>query len=49
MKKLNGKGYDPNNNVVYELKEGNGYVKEYYPNGNILFEGEYLNGEKMEK
>ena len=28
----NGKGYDNNNNVVYELKNGNGYIKEYYNN-----------------
>ena len=48
-KKWNGKGFDPNNNIVYELKEGNGYVKEYYYNGNIQFEGEYLNGEKNGK
>ena len=27
-KRWNGKGYY-NNNIVYELKNGNGYVKEY--------------------
>ena len=45
-KKWNGKGYN-NNNVAYELKNGNGYVKEYYDNGKLVYEGEYLNGEKI--
>jgi len=45
----NGKGYDNNNNVVYELKNGNGYVKEYYSNGKLEFEVEYLNGNKHGK
>ena len=45
----NGKGYDNNNEVVYELKNGNGYVKEYYNEGELKFEGEYLNGEKNGK
>ena len=26
-KKWNGKGYDPFNNLIYELKDGNGYIK----------------------
>ena len=43
-RKWNGKGYDENGNVIYELKNGNGKVKEYYDNGNIKFKGEYLNG-----
>ena len=35
-------------NVIYELKDGKGLVKEY--NGNkLIFEGEYLNGEKNGK
>ena len=25
----NGKGYDKNNSIVYELKEGKGVIKEY--------------------
>ena len=28
-KRWNGKGYDQSNNVIYELKNGNGHVKEY--------------------
>ena len=45
-KELDGKGYDLNNNVVYELKQGKGYVKEYYSDWKLYFEGEYLNGER---
>ena len=36
------------NNVSYELKEGNGYIKEFY-NGQLTFEGNIKNGEKTEK
>ena len=45
----NGKGYDNQNNIVYELKNGKGYVKEYNKNGDLIFEGEYLNGFKVLK
>jgi len=46
----NGKGYDNNNHVAYELKNGKGYVKEYDSYDKILvFEGEYLNGRKNGK
>ena len=35
-------------NIIYELKDGKGLVKEY--NGNkLIFEGEYLNGERNGK
>ena len=44
----NGKGYDDNNNLVYELKDGCGYVK-LYSSGKLSFEGEYLNGKKKRK
>ena len=43
-KKWNGKGYDENCNIIYELKNGNGKVKEYNDSGILRFEGEYLNG-----
>ena len=46
--KWNGKGYDGKNNVVYELNDGKGYVKEYDMNI-LVFEGQYVNGQKMEK
>ena len=47
--KWNGEGYDTLNNIVYELKDGKGLIKEYYKNGNLIFEGEYLKGEKNGK
>jgi len=45
-KRWNGKGYDGNDNIIYILKEGKGYVKEYYYDGELIFEGEYLNGKR---
>ena len=47
--KWNGKGYDPDGKMVYELIDGNGKVKEYDENGNLEFEGEYINGERNGK
>ena len=47
-KKFDGKGFDENGKVIYELKNGNGKVKEY-KNGNLIFEGEYLNGKRNGK
>ena len=47
-KKWNGKGYDENGNVIYELKNGNGKVREYWKNA-LIFEGEYLNGKRNGK
>ena len=48
-KKLNGKGYDENGNIIYELINGNGKVKEYWDSGKLKFEGEYLNGQRNGK
>jgi len=48
-KKYNGKGYDKNGNIIYELINGNGKVKEYHYNGKLEFEGEYLNGKRNGK
>ena len=48
-KKWNGKGYDKNGNVIYELINGNGLGKEYDYYGNLIYEGEYLNGQKNGK
>ena len=46
-RKWNGKGYDKTGNIIYELINGNGNVKEYYDNDGLLkYDGEYLNGEK---
>ena len=47
--KWNGKGYDEFNNTIYELKNGEGYIKEYNNDGNIIFEGEYKNGKRSGK
>ena len=47
-KKYNGKVYDKNGSLLYELKNGNRNVKEY-KDGNLIFEGEYLNGFRHEK
>ena len=43
-KRLEGKGYDTDNNITYEIKDGKGLIKDYYYNGSIKYEGEYLNG-----
>ena len=52
-KKWEGKGYDENGNISYELKNGNGKIKEYkYIPENyfyLVYEGEYLNGKRHEK
>ena len=48
-KKWNGKGYD-NNNVIYKIKNGNGFLKEYkYPFKYLIFESGYLDGRKNGK
>ena len=48
--KLNGKGFDSNNNIVYELKHGKGFIKEYDNYcSELKFEGEYLNGKRHGK
>ena len=49
-KKWNGKGYDKKHNVIYEIKDGNGFIKEItYAERNLIFEGEYKNGERNGK
>ena len=47
--KWNGKTYDLNGKIIYEIKNGNGRKKEYDEYGRIMFEGEYLNGRKNGK
>ena len=42
--KLNGKGYNINGNVEYEINDGKGKIKLYNSEDEILFEGEYING-----
>ena len=46
--KWEGKGYDEQGNVVYQLINGKGKVKEYIF-GQLKFEGEYLNGKRHGK
>ena len=48
-KKWNGKRYDLFGNIIYELKEGKGLIKEYLSNNKLIFEGEYLNGQRNGK
>ena len=48
-RKWKGKGYDQDGNIIYELKNGNGKVKEYEENNYLKFEGEYLDGKKNGK
>ena len=40
-KKWNGKGYNKNGIEIFELKSGNGKIKEYNSDGVLIFEGEY--------
>ena len=42
----NGKGYDRANNLVYELKNGCEYVKEYGLCNKLIFEGNFVGGVK---
>ena len=35
--------YDEKRNIIYELINGNGTIKEYYDNDKLEFEGQYLN------
>ena len=48
-KKWTGKGYDSQQNVAFEIKDGNGYMKYYEPYcGKLSCEGNYKNGELIE-
>ena len=47
--KWDGKGYDQNGNVIYELHNGNGMVKEYDCLEDLVFEGEYNKGKRNGK
>ena len=48
-KRWNGNGYNLKKGVVYRIKDGKGYVKEYDYDDNLIYEGQYLNGEKNGK
>ena len=47
--KWNGKGYDVNGNIIYELNNGSGKAKEYNDIDRLIFEGEYLSGKRKKK
>ena len=47
--KWDGKGYDQNGNVIYELHNGNGMVREYDCLEDLVFEGEYNKGKRNGK
>ena len=48
-KRWNGKGYNKNGLIQFEIIDGKGEIKEFYEDGKLKFEGEYLNGEKNGK
>ena len=47
-KKWNGKGYNENGNIKYQLINGNGKVEEYDYDSEMIYIGEYLNGKGKE-
>ena len=46
---MNEKDYDKNSNIIYELKNDNGKIKEYNKYSKLIFLGEYLNGKRNGK
>ena len=48
-RKWHGKGYDTEGNVIYELANGNGKIREFAKKGTLIYEGEYLNWKKQGK
>ena len=45
-KKWSGKKYDSDENIIYDLNNGKGYLKEYFNDGQLKYEGNYLNGKR---
>ena len=44
---MNGKGYNINGNIDFEIKNGKGNIKEYNDKyAKFIFEGEFINGER---
>ena len=43
-KKWNGKGYNNDGILEFQIKNGSGIIKEYNYYGKLIFVGEYLNG-----
>ena len=48
-KKWNGKGYNIKNELIFEIKDGKGYIKDYDDDDKLIFKGEYLNGKRNGK
>ena len=48
-KKWNGKGYDENGKITYELINGNDKSKIFNFDEELIYEGEYLMVKEMEK
>ena len=48
-KKRKGKGYNKYKDIIYEINNENGYMKEFYDNGKLKFEGEHINGDRNGK
>ena len=48
-KKWNGIGYNLKGIKIYEISNGEGYIKVYNKIGELKFEGQYLNGERNGK
>ena len=46
---MNIKVYDQQKNIICEIKEGKGNMKEIDDYHNLIYEGEYLNGERNGK
>ncbi len=44
-RKSDGKVYDENGNIINEIKNGNGTVKEYDKNDKLIYQGVYSNGQ----
>ena len=42
----NGKEYNIEGKINFEIKKGNGKGKEYFNDGRLFFEGEYINKER---
>ena len=47
--KWEGKGYDKDGNIIYELKNGEGFIKEFDDKLNLEYEGEYKDGKRNGK
>ena len=45
----NGKGYNENGDIIFEIINGKGKGKEYNNIGDLIYEGEFLNGERNGK